>query len=229
MTTGPPTLAGTVLSFQVGRPSPLPWLDGSVPSAIVKHTVTGPVAVGPDGCAGDEQADLTVHGGPDKAICCYPSEHAARWAPVLGQEPPPGAFGENMTLAGLTEETVHIGDAFTLGDALVQVSQPRGPCFKLAARWGVKELPALMSREMASGFYLRVVRAGDVRAGDTMTLVGRTSAVSVREVMRVTYVDRHDIDGLRAALAVPELALQWRAGLLSLLSRAEGPSPGGQG
>jgi len=221
-----PALSGRILSFQVGRPAPLPWRDGSVASAIVKRPVDGPVAVDADGCAGDEQADLTVHGGPDKAVCCYPAEHGARWAPVLGRTPPPGAFGENLTLSGLTEGAVHIGDTFAVGEALAQVSQPRGPCFKLAARWGVTELPALMARELASGFYLRVLRGGDVQAGDVMTLVDRTSAVSVREVMRVTYVDRHDTDALRAALAVPELALQWRAALLSIQARAERPSPG---
>ena len=217
-------LSGVIRSLQVGRPTLLPWRDGAVPSSIVKHEVDGPVALDHENLAGDAQADLSVHGGPDKAICCYPIEHAARWVPVLGQEPPPGAFGENLTLEGLTEDRVHIGDEFTVGTARVQVSQPRGPCFKLAARWNVRELPGLMAKGMISGFYLRVLEPGEIAAGDALEQVARRSDVSVAEVMRVTYVERGDEEARLAVLAVPELAVQWRRALLRLQARAALPA-----
>jgi MOSC domain-containing protein YiiM len=212
------TATGRVLSIQVGLPSDLDWRGKKVPSGIVKHRVDGRHALGFDGFPGDEQADLTVHGGPDKAVCCYPSEHLAGWAASLQRpELTNGAFGENLTLAGLTEDTVCIGDTYTLGTATVQVSQPRGPCFKLAARWGARTLPAEMARGLKSGFYFRVLEPGDVGAGDRLELVQRVSDITVAEVMRVTYRDRHDPPALRAVVAVPELAEQWQRALDTLV------------
>jgi MOSC domain-containing protein YiiM len=209
-------LAGEVLSVQVGRAGVLPWQGREVRSAIVKTGLgEARVAVGPDGLAGDEQADRRVHGGPDKAVCCYPSEHLPEWSALLHRELPRGAFGENLTLRGLTEERVHIGDTYTLGTALVQVSQPRGPCFKIAARWGSRTLPNELAQALKAGFYLRVLEAGDVGAGDLMTLVDRVSEVTVAEVLRVSYRDRHDHAARQAVVAVPELAAQWRDGLAS--------------
>jgi MOSC domain-containing protein YiiM len=214
-----PTLMGEVLSVQVGRAGVLPWRGRKVASAILKTGVgDARVALGPDGLHGDEQADLRVHGGPDKAVCCYPSEHLPEWGALLERELPHGAFGENLTLRGLTEERVHIGDTYTLGTAVVQVSQPRGPCFKIAARWGDRTLPKHLAQGLKAGFYLRVTEPGEVGAGDLMTLVDRVSAVTVAEVLRVTYRDRRDPPALQAVLDVPELAAQWRD---SLTKRAE--------
>jgi MOSC domain-containing protein YiiM len=121
---------------------------------------------------------------------------------------------------GLTEDRVHIGDTYTVGDgAVVQVSQPRGPCFKIAARWGSRTLPNELAKGLKAGFYLRVLEPGDVGAGDPMTLVDRVSDVSVAEVLRVTYRDRHDPPALGAVVDVPELAEQWRAALVKLSER----------
>jgi MOSC domain-containing protein YiiM len=208
-------LAGEVLSVQIGRAGTVAWRGKDVRTAIVKTGVgAARVAVGPDGPAGDEQADLRVHGGPDKAVCCYPAEHLPAWSALVGTDLPHGAFGENLTLRGLTEDRVHIGDTYTLGDALVvQVSQPRGPCFKIAARWGRRTLPDELAKGLKSGFYLRVLERGDVGAGDPMTLIERVSDVSVAEVLRVTYRDRHDAAALAAVIDVPQLAAQWRDGL----------------
>jgi MOSC domain-containing protein YiiM len=213
------TATATVLSLNVGRPGTLPWRGNQVRSAIDKRPAGGRLALGATGFEGDEQADLRVHGGPDKAVCCYPSEHFPRWARLLDRDAmPPGAFGENLTLAGLTEQDANIGDTYTLGDAVVQVSQPRGPCFKLAARWGKKTLTREMAYDMVAGFYLRVLEPGPVGAGDTMTLIERVSDVTVAEVLRVTYRDRHDPDALRRVVGVPELAEQWRGALAKLLA-----------
>jgi MOSC domain-containing protein YiiM len=212
-----------VLSLRVGAARPvLPFRGHMVSSGIYKDAVDLRLALGPDGFPGDEQADLTVHGGPDKAVCCYPSEHFPHWREAIHPEIGTGAFGENLTLEGLTEHDVHIGDTYTLCDdgAVVQVSQPRGPCVKVAARWRSRTLVRLMGEELRAGFYLRVLQTGTVGPGDTMALTERVSDVTVAEVLRVTYRDRHDAEAMRAVHAVPELAQQWRAALDHLLARA---------
>lgn len=211
--------SGRVLSLRVARASTLSWRGKDVPSAFLKAPVDGRLALGLLGLEGDEQADLTVHGGPDKAVCCYPSEHLPWWRDHTGLPMEHGAFGENLSLEGLVESAVHIGDTYTLGDdgVVVQVSQPRGPCFKVAARWGARTMPAAMARGLIAGFYFRVVTPGTVGAGDTLELTDRVSDVTVAEVLRVTYRDRHDPTALQRVVAVPELAAQWRTGLEKLL------------
>lgn len=190
-------------------------------SGIVKLPVDAPVLLTKEGFVGDGQADREAHGGPDKAACVYPVEHVPAWAEWLDERDlPPGAFGENLTTTGLLETDVHIGDVFALGETVVQVSQPRGPCYKLGARWGRKELPARMAREGISGFYFRVTEPGQVRAGDEFALLERRSDVSVAEVMRVGYRDRNDAAAVERLLAVPELAEQWRETLVLLAERS---------
>jgi MOSC domain-containing protein YiiM len=193
-----------------------------VRSGIHKGAVDQRLLLDQDGLPGDAQADLTVHGGPDKAVCCYPSEHFAHWRETIHPDIDVGAFGENLTLAGLTEHDVHIGDTYTLGDdgAVVQVSQPRGPCYKVGVRWSSTTLVRLMGEDLKAGFYFRVLEPGTVGTGDTLTLADRVSDVTVAEVLRVTYRDRHDADALRRVHAVPELAEQWRRALDKLLTRA---------
>jgi MOSC domain-containing protein YiiM len=212
-----------VVSLQVGRAADLPWGDGTVRSGIVKTPVDGALPLGPEGFDGDEQADLTVHGGPDKAVCCYPREHVPLWEEQLGAEIPFGAFGENLSLEGLVEADVNVGDTGALGTAVVQVSQPRGPCFKLAARWRKRALPALMARGGISGWYLRVLEPGVVRAGDELALTERRSEVSIADVMRVTYTDRSDLPEIGRVLEVPELAQQWRWALEAIARRGGEP------
>ena len=207
-------MVGRVVSLQVGTPGTLPWRGKQVRTAIFKDPVEGAVTLTPSGFEGDVQADLRYHGGPDKAVCCYPVEHRGDWEELVGQPLPPGAFGENLLTEGLLEADLHVGDVLAAGTATVQVSQPRGPCFKLGARWGKRSLPARMAKELRSGWYLRVLRAGAVAAGDELRLVERVSDVSIAEAMRVTYVDKSDLPGLRRVAAVPELAEAWREPLV---------------
>jgi MOSC domain-containing protein YiiM len=204
---------GRVVSLQTGRPSTLPWRGKQVRTAIFKTPVDGPVVLTPTGFEGDVQADLRYHGGPDKAVCCYPVEHRPDWEALVEQPLPPGAFGENLSTEGLLETELHIGDVLTVGTATVQVTQPRGPCFKLAARWGKRRLPARMAKELRSGWYLRVLGAGKVQAGDELRLTERVSEVSIAEVLRVTYVDKQDAEARRRVVAVPELAEAWAEAL----------------
>lgn len=192
-----------------------------VSSGIVKRPIEAPVLLTREGFAGDGQADREAHGGPDKAACAYPVEHVPAWAEWLGRpDLPPGAFGENLTTTGLLETDVHIGDVFSLGDTVVQISQPRGPCYKLGARWGRKELPARMAHDGISGFYFRVLEEGEVRTGHELSLLERRTDVTVAEVMRVGYRDRHDAAAVQRLLAVPELAEQWRETLVVLAERS---------
>jgi MOSC domain-containing protein YiiM len=208
-----------IVSIQVGRPAEIPYRGGTVRTAIVKTVVPGPVYADEDGFADDEQADLTVHGGPDKAICVYAVEYRPLWKEMLGVDLPGGAFGENLSVRGVLEPDVNIGDIVRVGGATVQVSQPRGPCYKVAARWGRKELPDAMAKAGISGWYYRVLEPGAVDVGDEIELLERRSGTSVAEVMRVTYSDRHDEAAQLAVLAVPELAAMWRDGLARLVAR----------
>ncbi|MGH7243193.1 MAG: MOSC domain-containing protein [Phycisphaerales bacterium] len=163
-----------VASIQVGRVAPLG--PDRVPSGFVKNTVEGPVEVRPLGLAGDEQADLTVHGGLEKAVYFYPEEHYAQWlhdVPNHADRLNHGGFGENITSRGLTEQTVAIGDVFVVGTSLMQVTQPRQPCFKLGLRFEDNSLGRLMIRTGRTGWYVRVIQNGSIQQGDSITLTRR--------------------------------------------------------
>ncbi len=149
--------------------------DGE-PSAVAKNPVTKRLSVGPLGLEDDEQADLVHHGGVDKAIHHYPRDHYPFWQKELGQHgllAAAGAFGENISTTGLTEEEVCIGDRFRLGTALVEISQGRQPCWKMGHRFGIKSMPAKMVTTGKCGWYYRVIEAGDVRVGDALEFIER--------------------------------------------------------
>ena len=163
----------TILALLAGKIRPL---DRGLGSAIAKSAITGPVRIGFLGIEGDEQADLTVHGGPDKALHHYPGDHYAHWAGQAVSHPllnAPGAFGENVSTWGLLEDEVCIGDRFRLGTALVEISQGRQPCWKQGARMDWPTLPALMVKTRRSGWYYRVIEEGVAAEGDMLTLIDR--------------------------------------------------------
>jgi MOSC domain-containing protein YiiM len=169
-----PLISASIVTVQVGRVAPLG--PEGVPSGFIKRSLDGPVMAERLGVAGDQQADLRVHGGPDKALYCYPVEHYARWrvlAPQYASLLLPGGFGENLTTNGLEEDRVAIGDVFQLGLATVQVTQPRQPCFKLALRFGDPHVVKAMVRSGLSGWYLRVLDPGLIEAGASITLIDR--------------------------------------------------------
>ncbi len=166
--------SGSIVSVQVGHIAPLGRRH--VPSGFVKQPVSGPVMAGELGLAGDHQADLRVHGGPDKAIYCYPFEHYEKWRAMAPSATPllvPGGFGENLTTQGLDEDNVCIGDIFRAGGATLQVTQPRQPCFKLALRFDDNQMIKAMVRSGMSGWYARVLEPGPVEAGASITLIER--------------------------------------------------------
>ena len=166
--------AARLSSVQVGRIAPL-GPDG-VPSAIVKSTVEGPVAVATLGLAGDEQADLTVHGGPEKAVYAYSAAHYPAWAADFPEHEDlfvAGGVGENLTIDGLLERDLCVGDVHAIGTARLQVCQPRQPCFKFSLRFDDNQLPKAMVRNGRAGWYYRVVEEGVLAAGDCVELADR--------------------------------------------------------
>ncbi len=210
----------TILSIQVGLPVLIddpqladgqgrPWRSG-----IYKQPVSGPVWAGKTGLAGDGQADLSVHGGFDKGVYAYPAEHYPYWQAELGLELPYGAFGENLTVEGLLEEQVCIGDVYWAGGALLQVTQPRGPCWKLARRLGASDLEGRFSRSGRTGFYLRVLQEGNLEAGMALQRVSRPAAQwSVLQAHRLREDARSDPQATAALAALPELAERFRRDL----------------
>jgi MOSC domain-containing protein YiiM len=160
---------------------------------------------------GDRQADLTVHGGPYKAVYAYPSEHYAYWRGELpGMELPWGMFGENFTTEGL-DESVRIGDRFRVGAAELTVTQPRMPCYKLGIKFGRPDILKRFLTSGRSGFYFSVQREGEVGAGDEFELIGRDEHnVTVADITRLYARDRGDFETMRRAVAVEALPESWR-------------------
>ncbi len=163
---------------------------------------------------GDQQADLEHHGGIDKAVLAYSAEHYPLWLQELEMEIPFGGFGENLTIAQANEESVCIGDRWSLGGAVFVVSQPRQPCWKLARRWRRKELPALVVANGRCGWYLRVVQEGSIAAGQTLELLERPNPDwSVARAHHTMHHQRNDLALRRALAALPQLSATWRATL----------------
>jgi len=206
-----------VLSVNVGTPEAHEWKGQLVSSSIFKHPVQGEIKVGRLDLEGDEQADLSVHGGPDKAIYVYPFEHYGYWQSQLpGVTLVMGNFGENLTVEGLTEETIHIGDELEIGTARFVVSQPRLPCYKLGLRFGREDMTRLFYHSRKFGFYLRVLREGSLRAGSVIDVVSKDpNQVSVADLIGLYTRDIHDAVLLRRAISVPYLTPGWRDELRS--------------
>ncbi len=183
-------------------------------TGIFKAPVAGRVAVGRLGLAGDGQGDRAHHGGEHMAVYAYPGEHYAGWAACLGRPGlDPGAFGENLTTEGLSEDSTCIGDVLRVGTAVLQVASPRIPCSTLAMAIGDPEFPRAFLASGRVGFYLRVLEEGKVGAEDAIHVVERDAAsVSVRDVARLR-LEQGDLEGARRAMAVEALDPRWRAAL----------------
>ncbi len=163
-----------VVSVHIGKVAPLG--ANKTPSAIVKRAVEGAVAVSPLGLAGDEQADPRVHGGPEKAVYGYATRHYPAWCAEYPQHAAlftPGGVGENLAIDGIDERDICVGDVHAIGSALLQVCQPRQPCFKFALRFDDNRLPRAMVRNGRAGWYYRVLRPGDISAGNRVNLHAR--------------------------------------------------------
>ena len=208
-----------VVSVNVGMPKDLAAGNQVVRSGIFKCPVSKVVRVLRLNIEGDGQADLTVHGGPDKAVYVYPSEHYAYWRGELGiQLPDWGAFGENLTVKGLSENTIYVGDKIGIGSALLQVTQPRLPCFKLAAKFQRDDMIERFLASRRTGFYVRVLAEGSFQAGDAITVREQDPHhVTIREITDL-YANKHaDRAEILRALSVSALSASWRKHFEKLL------------
>lgn len=200
------------ISLFIGTVAPLP--DSGRPSGIFKHPVSTPIHLGRGGFCGDQQADLRVHGGPDKAVHLYPAAHYARLAkqfPEATDNLVPGSLGENISSAELDESVVRIGDIFQLGDALLQVCQPRSPCWKIDDRFGVDGIAAVIAEQGLTGWYFRVVQPGMVAPDATLDLrESSAGAPTLHAALALLRLHRPDPAELRHLAAAPGIAAGWR-------------------
>lgn len=206
----------TLVSVNVGLPREVEWKGIQVSTGIFKSPIAGPIDVKTLNLHGDRQADLSVHGGPDKAIYGYPSEHYGYWrAQLLGAELAWGAFGENLTTEGLLEEELRIGDRLRVGTALLVVKQPRVPCYKLTIRFDRDDMIKRFIASHTSGFYFAVLEEGQLANGAPIEVVHRDpAAVTVADINRLYYGHGGDPELLRRAVAVEALPRGWRDHLL---------------
>ena len=196
-----------------------------ISTAIFKEPVEGPARVARLNLEGDGQADLTVHGGPTKAVYAYPSQHYDFWRDQLaGTELRWGAFGENLTIEGLDEESVSIGDRFRVGTARLVVTEPRMPCFKLGLRFGDPKMIKRFLQSQRTGFYFGVEEEGHIEAGDTIELLEKNpeSDLRVQEVTRLYTTDRDNRELLRKAIETEALPESWRGYFVHKVQKLEG-------
>ena len=214
-----------LVSVNTGLPREVTWHGTIVSTAIFKEPVKGRVILHKLDLEGDGQADLRVHGGEHKAVYCYPLAHYDYWKKELpGRELPMGVFGENFTIdgiaavgatGGLAEDTIHLGDQFSVGSAEVVVTQPRLPCYKLGVRFGSDDMVRRFMVSGRTGFYVAVTREGEVGAGDEIRVIAReANAVPVSEITRLYVAKRYgddDVASVRRALRVAALPESWKA------------------
>jgi MOSC domain-containing protein YiiM len=200
-----------LISVCVGVPREADWKGKPVTTGIFKQPVDGRVMMRSLNLDGDRQADLTVHGGVEKAVYAYPMEHYTYWRQEFpDDELPWGAFGENLTVEGLLESEVNIGDRFRIGTAEVMVTQPRFPCFKLNLKFGRDDMVKRFLNSRLSGIYFSVVQEGEIGAGDAITLVSRDEHnITVADIVQI-YVREASDDLVRRAIQVPALAADLR-------------------
>jgi MOSC domain-containing protein YiiM len=211
-----------LLSVNVGRPVELPHRGRTVRTGIVKSPVRGRVALRRLNLEGDGQADLSVHGGEEKAAYVYSWDAYLWWMEELGRRLQPGELGENLTVTGLADGEVRIGDVLRVGEALVAVTGPREPCYKLGIRMGDPRFPAHFLRANRVGFYVRVLEEGTVGAGDEVTRErSDPESPTIAEIHRLYAHARDDRPALRRLVASPALPTRWREWAERRLAHAE--------
>jgi MOSC domain-containing protein YiiM len=205
-----------IVSVNVGLPREVVWKGITVQTAIFKTPVAGAVAIRELNLAGDQQADLSVHGGSEKAVYGYPAEHYEYWLKQLSDFSLSwGAFGENLTTEGLREDTLYIGDVLKVGSAVLQVTQPRMPCYKLELRFNRDDMIKRFLVSGRSGFYFSVIEQGDVAAGSKVEILDRDpDAVTVSDIVRLYLGQTRDPELLQRATNVASLPQNWRTQLL---------------
>jgi len=212
-----------VVSVNVGLPREIDWKGKTVTTGIFKTAVDGPVELRRHNLAGDAQADLSVHGGPTKAIYVYPIQHYAYWKKELPESDLPwGSFGENFSAEGVDEQTVCIGDEFRVGQARLVVTEPRMPCFKLGIKFDRADMVKRFLTSQRTGFYFGVVEEGQVQAGDELErLTKHPDAFPVADVTRLYTTEKANVALLRKAIDVSVLPETWRGYFEQRLERLQ--------
>ncbi|EOO27183.1 cytoplasmic protein [Bacillus cereus BAG1X2-3] len=211
-----------LLSLSIGLPKEVTYGGKVINTGINKKQVKEPVYLSFVKFNGDGQADLVHHGGVDKAVCVYTGDHYPYWEKELNQDLVYGAFGENITVSGMREEDVCIGDTFELGEAIVQVTQPRQPCFKLAKKYNIPKLPLYFQETGYTGFYFRVLKEGWVSSVDTLKrLQSDPKGVSVAFANRIMHKEKQNIEGVKRILEVNALSSSWRKSFEKRISGEE--------
>lgn len=212
-----------LLSINVSKKKTIPYGKREIETGIFKTPVASPVRVLPDHLEGDEQADLKNHGGFSKAVYAYGFQHYSYWQTQLDRNVLPyGSFGENLTLSILDEAEIHIGDTFQLGEAVLSVTQPRVPCFKLGLKFDLSNMPKLFSQSLRTGLYLSVIESGDISVGDRFELIQKQqNSVSIKDLFNAYFhQDKKEASIiLEQALQVEGLSPEWRAQIEKYLSR----------
>jgi MOSC domain-containing protein YiiM len=211
-----------VISLNIGLPRTVYFRGHEVTTGIFKEPVSGHIKLRRLNLDGDRQADLTVHGGPDKAVYAYPSEHYDYWKKRLPHMKLPwGMFGENLTTEGLLEDQVNIGDVFRVGSSEVVATQPRMPCYKLGVKFGRMDIIRQFMNSKLTGIYFRVLKEGEVEAGDAIELINRDeNDVTVKDIVRLV-TGEGSIATLRRAVHVESLAEGWRQEFLEQLGQQD--------
>jgi MOSC domain-containing protein YiiM len=213
-----------IASLNIGLPREVTWHGQLVTTGIFKEPVAGRLALRTLNFDGDRQADLEVHGGKYKAVYCYPLEHYEYWKKELpGRDLPLAIFGENLTTEGMVEESVHLGDRFSIGTAEVVVTQPRLPCYKLGIRFQSDDMVRRFLASRRSGFYVAVAREGEVSAGDEVKEISRDkNQVSIADVVRLFVTNRYtraDEELVRRAAQVAAFPEHWKEEFAERLAR----------
>ena len=211
-----------LLSLNVGLPRQVNFQNELVTTGIFKEPVSGRVRLRKLNLEGDKQADLTVHGGADKAIYAYPKEHYNYWKKELpGMSLPWGMFGENFTTQGMFEETVNVGDQFQVGTAKVVATQPRMPCYKLGVKFGRMDIIKKFLASGLTGVYFKVMKEGDLEQGDEIKLIKKDeNKVTIKDIARLYTVNKDDLQTMDRAVKVKDLPNGWKSHFIEQLKLA---------
>jgi MOSC domain-containing protein YiiM len=211
-----------ITSINVGLPQTIQYQGKELTTGIYKTPVSSSLFVSKVQIDGDGQADLTVHGGVDKAICVYPEEHYAYWENLRGHKLDAASFGENLTIRGLQEHEVCIGDTFAIDEVIVQVSQPRQPCHKLSKRMDWPEATLHVQETGYTGYYFRVLKEGVIAPHSQMRLLARDEAgVTVAFANQIKYHDKFNIEAVKRVIAVDALSGSWKQSFRKRLAELE--------
>lgn len=204
-----------IVSVNIGEPATIQWRGKEVKTGIYKYPVDGPIILETEDVKNDNVIDRKHHGGADKACYAYSADHYSYWQKLYPEiDFHYGIFGENLTIDGLNEAGIFIGDVYQIGETRVQVTQPRQPCFKLGVRFGTQKIIRQFVDSGFSGVYFRILKQGKVKAGDEITRIQKQNAVSIQKVFELLYTDELQKDFIRKAIDDPNLAESCRKDLM---------------